>query len=270
MRAATYHRVSTRDQNPAGARVELRRRALAEGFDLSEEFEIEETGSGVRKNRPGMLRLLDLVERKKVEAVYVWKLDRLGRSPVDIETNVERMLDAGVRVVVTTQGLDMKPGEPDPKTGKRSCTDPVTNLQRRMLSAFSEFERELIIERTMMGLENVLEKLATSGTYKSRKTGRLITRLGRPGADVPLSHVERALQLYDAGQSWAKVSRQMAGEGMKQPKREVAGDWRPARPWATGTLRDACRRAVEKGDAKSVRLTPRKSRGEDAAEDASE
>lgn len=153
-----YHRVSTLDQNPELARDELRRAAAARGITLA--LEVEETGSGAKNDRPGLLRVLEAAKRGKVAAVLVWKLDRFGRSALDVLTNVDTLAKAGVRFVAVTQGLDVAPGG-----------DPTSRLILVVLSAVAEFERELIRERTRLGLD------------KARKLGRVFGRPVAIGAD---------------------------------------------------------------------------------------
>ena len=107
-RAALYHRVSTVDQNPDAARAELRGAAERYGFAVA--LDIEETGSGVNNQRPGLVRVLDAAQRGEIQAVIVWKLDRFGRSALDLLTNLRQLDGAGVRFIALTQGIDTRPG----------------------------------------------------------------------------------------------------------------------------------------------------------------
>src|SRR5438045_1989559 len=97
--AALYHRVSTLDQDVTLAREELRRAARARGYHVPRDLDIEEKGSGARNDRPGLQRVLEAARRGKVAAVLVWKLDRWGRSQLDVLTNVKALRDAGVRFI---------------------------------------------------------------------------------------------------------------------------------------------------------------------------
>lgn len=66
-RAVLYHRVSTLDQNQAGAREELRAAATARGMTIT--LEVEETGSGARNDRPGLAKLMHAAQRGEIYAV---------------------------------------------------------------------------------------------------------------------------------------------------------------------------------------------------------
>lgn len=149
--AATYHRVSTVDQDPTLARAELRRAAELRGLHLV--AEIEETGSGARNDRPGLQRVLELARAGAIAHVLVWKLDRFGRSSVDVLTNVRELERAGVTFVATSQGLEVGPG-----------AGAVGRLALTVMAAMAEFEREIIRERTRLGLE--------AAKRKGRKLGR--------------------------------------------------------------------------------------------------
>ncbi len=156
MRVATYHRTSTIDQNPTLAREELRAAAARVG-ELA--HEVEETGSGARNDRPGLQRVMEAARRGKVDAVMVWKLDRFGRSALDVLANIRELEARGVRFVCTSQGIDVRPGG-----------DATGRLILGVLASVAEFERDLIRERTRLGLA------------KARREGR---RIGRPGRSAP-------------------------------------------------------------------------------------
>src|SRR5688572_15959702 len=89
---ALYHRVSTRDQDKTLARRELRQAAAVRGLRVA--LEVEESGSGALNNRPGLRRVMDAANKGEVSAVLVWKLDRFGRSSLDVLGNIRRLTDA--------------------------------------------------------------------------------------------------------------------------------------------------------------------------------
>lgn len=156
--AVTYHRVSTIDQDPTLAREELRRAAAARGLTILEE--IEETGSGARHNRPGLARVMELARKHLVSHVLVWKLDRFGRSTVDLLANVLELERAGVTFVVTSQGLTVGPQ-----------ADAMGRLTLQIMAAFAEFERTIIAERTRLGMEGARARGVTLGRPRKRREG---------------------------------------------------------------------------------------------------
>jgi putative DNA-invertase from lambdoid prophage Rac len=152
---ALYHRTSTLDQNPALARDELRKAAAMRDLQVAMEV------------------------KGLVTHLLVWKLDRAGRSALDLLTNVEELNRCGVRFICTSQSIDIAPGG-----------DPMSRLLLTMLSAVSEFERSLIRERTRLAIDQV------------RKRGG---RLGRPPTMVMPSHAA-VDKLRSQGLSWVKVA----------------------------------------------------------------
>ena len=178
--AALYHRVSTTDQNPTLAHDELT--AAAPARDMTVVLNVAETGSGVRNDRPGLARVLDAARRGQVKAVLVWKLDRFGRSALDLLANVRALEDAGCRFIAVTQGIDIRPG-----------SDPMFRLFLTVLATVAELQREWLSERTRLGLD------------KARRTGK---RLGRPlAANAPAGPDVRYLRAQ--GRSWGQIAHRL-------------------------------------------------------------
>jgi putative DNA-invertase from lambdoid prophage Rac len=176
--AALYHRVSTLDQDPTLARRELR--AAAGRLGLRAALEVEETGSGARNDRPGLRRVMEAARRGDIDAVLVWKLDRFGRSALDVLANIRELEGSGVRFLVTTQGIDVRPGG-----------DALSHLIVTTLAAVAEFERDLIRERTRLGLE------------RARACG---VRLGRPPKPGRPSRAD-VVGVRRRGLSWTAAAR---------------------------------------------------------------
>ena len=124
-----YARVSTLDQNP-----ELQIQKLKEvGCDKV----IEERASGAKLDRPELNRLLTDILREG-DTLVVWKLDRLARSLKQLIETAEMLKGRGIGLVSITDAID--------------TSSPGGMLVFHMLGAISEFERELIRERTRAGL----------------------------------------------------------------------------------------------------------------------
>lgn len=157
--AVTYHRVSTVDQDPTLAREELRRAALARGLELV--AEVEETGSGARNDRPGLARVMELVHQHRIAYVLIWKLDRFGRSVLDVLANVKKLKAAGVTLVCTSQGFEVGPR-----------ANAISDVIVTVLAAAAELERNVISERTLLGLQGARQK----GRILGRPKGSLDRR----------------------------------------------------------------------------------------------
>lgn len=134
-RAAIYSRTSTAAQDVGMQLDELRGAA---GPDAAEYTDAGE--SGAKASRPALDRLLADVRARRVSVVYVWKLDRLGRSLADLLRLVAEFEAAGVELVsLRDPGLD--------------TTSPHGRLVFSIMGSVAEFERSLIRERVRAGLE---------------------------------------------------------------------------------------------------------------------
>jgi DNA invertase Pin-like site-specific DNA recombinase len=134
---AIYARVCTKEQSTEGQVTQLLAMCRSRGWAETVVFR-DDGISGVRDNRPELDRLRQRMIAGEFEAVIVSKMDRLGRSLGMILRFWDDADAAGVRVVVVDQGID--------------TSTPSGRLQRNMLGALAEFERELILERTQAGI----------------------------------------------------------------------------------------------------------------------
>jgi putative DNA-invertase from lambdoid prophage Rac len=181
LQVAAYHRASTLDQDPTLARDELRAAARARGMEIT--LEIEESGSGARNDRPSLQRVIEAARRGRVKAVLVWKLDRFGRSALDLLSNIRTLENSGVRFIAVTQGIDIHPEG-----------DAMSRLILTVLAGVAEFERSLIIERTKLGLD------------KARRAGKHIGRPRKGAAPDPAV----VAQLRHERVSWTAIAKQLA------------------------------------------------------------
>lgn len=136
-----YARVSTRDQSTA-LQIDALRGA---GCDRI----FQEAASGAKHDRPELTAALEYM--RPDDTLVVWKLDRLARSTrqlIDTIEDLERR-QIGFRCL-TQQGMN--------------TTTAGGRLIFTIFSAISEFEREIIRERTRAGL--------ASARARGRKGGR--------------------------------------------------------------------------------------------------
>jgi hypothetical protein len=106
MKTVGYVRVSTDRQADQGVSLpaqseKIRAMAVVQGGELIDVIVDAESAKSL--NRPGMSRLLALVDSGAVQAVIVAKLDRLTRSVKDLCTLLERFERRGVALVSAAQ-----------------------------------------------------------------------------------------------------------------------------------------------------------------------
>ena len=157
-RTFAYCRVSTVGQTTDNQVREIE----AAGFAVDPKRVVEETVSGslAAMERNGFARLVDRLEDGDV--LIVTKLDRLGRSAMDVRATVDRLAGEGVRVhCLALGGVDL--------------TSPAGRMTMGVIAAVAEFERDLLVERTQAGLE------------RAKAQGK---RLGRPASLTPDERAE--------------------------------------------------------------------------------
>lgn len=125
-----YARTSTRDQC-----LDLQLSALRKaGCDA---VVTEQLSGASMAKRPKLLALLD--QLGEGDTLVVWKLDRLGRSIADLITIIDDLRARGIEFVSLSESID--------------TSTPGGKLIFHIFGALAEFERGLIRERTMAGLE---------------------------------------------------------------------------------------------------------------------
>jgi site-specific DNA recombinase len=138
MKTIGYARVSTDKQADRGVSLEaqtekIRAMAVVHTAELADII-VEAGESAKSLNRPGMQRLLALVDSAAVNAVIVAKLDRLTRSVKDLCELLERFERRGVALISVAESLD--------------TSSAAGRLVINIMTAVSQWEREAIGERT--------------------------------------------------------------------------------------------------------------------------
>ena len=118
-------------------------------FDLFEEKE------STRKTRPIKQEMLKRARQGKYSAIIVYKLDRYARSSTELILETKELTDKGVGFISLSDNLDF--------------TTAAGKLQFQILSAFAEFERALISERTKEGLRRAKLQGKALGRPKGAK-----------------------------------------------------------------------------------------------------
>ena len=144
MRVLIYTRVSTDKQNHDSQLQDLREYCTRRAWTDVEE--ISDVISGAKSSRKGLDQLMAAVRRGKVDLVVCFKLDRLGRSLSHLSQLIDEFNTHKVALIVPAQGIDTSEG------------NPAGKLQRHILCAVAEFEREIIRERVNAGLAAAKKK----------------------------------------------------------------------------------------------------------------
>lgn len=142
---AIYVRVSTPEQKIDGYGLDVQRKRLLEYIEQNKglklvtkkEWFFQDVHTGSELNRTGLNELRELVRSRKVDAVLVWKIDRLSRSLKHLITLFEEMQENDVSFISVQENIDFK--------------GPIGKLIFQIFGAIAQFERELIKGRTKLG-----------------------------------------------------------------------------------------------------------------------
>lgn len=177
---AIYARVSSGHQKADLQIRELRSFVKRSGWKLYKEF-VDEGFSGKDTKRPEYARMMEDARRRRFNVLLVWKLDRLSRSTKDLLNTVEELDALGVDFISYENQID--------------TTTPSGKLFFTIIAAFAQFEREIIRERVIAGLEN------------ARRQGKV---LGRPRLDNSI--IDKAKFLRKKGLSFRRIGKELSIE----------------------------------------------------------
>ena len=156
MRVIIYCRTSKTDQNPENQKLELENYCEAMNYDYTTVEEQEST----RKTRPIKNQIFQDSIARKYDMILIWKLDRWARSLQELINDLNILKQHNVQFFSLKDNIKLD-------------ENPSNMLMIHILGAFAEFERAIIRERTLAGLE------------RARSQGKT---LGRPRKKRPLSN----------------------------------------------------------------------------------
>src|SRR5699024_6688507 len=203
MKVFLYVRVSTKEQLEGYSIESQKERLLA--YAKSKDYTVVKTYvdggySGSNTDRPAMQEMINNI--KNVDAVVVFKLDRLSRSQKDTLYLIEDVfLPNGVDFISLNESID--------------TSTPYGRAMIGILSAFAQLERENIYLRTRMGMvERVRQGYWMGGGgvpfgYDYDQTAGILV----PNADAP--RVRQMYDLYLKGWSAQRIADRM---GLKYDK----------------------------------------------------
>lgn len=155
-KVALYCRVSLNNgsQTTENQKIRLVEFAERNGFD----YDIFEETESTRKTRPVKQALLAKLRQNQYTAVVVYKLDRWARSSTELILDTKELLDKNIGFISISDNLNFSTA-----SGR---------MHFAILSAFAEFERELIRERTIEGLRRAKMQGKQAGRPKGSKDSK--------------------------------------------------------------------------------------------------
>jgi site-specific DNA recombinase len=223
-----YTRVSTDDQ-VQGASLDVQRtqcEAMAKATGAAVADVVVDDGySGKDTKRPGMQRVLNMVERRELGGIIVWKLDRLTRNLRDLLAMVDLFATTDTALVSLAERID--------------TAGPMGRFTLHIMGAVAQLERETIQARVTAAMRHIRAKGGWCGgrvPLGCRIVGeRGARRLEPDPATAPA--VVAAFQAYVDGISLAQLATRLHESGVTPRRRNPTN--------IQGSLHD--RRLVEIG-----------------------
>ena len=119
--------------------------------------------------------------KHKIDCIAVYKIDRFGRSVLNLNQQLATLNSYGVRFVAISQGLDT------------DQSNPSSRLMLQILASVAEFEREMIRERTLCGIR------------AAKAAGKIV---GRPKRIFRRDEVVRLRD--EEGLSWPAIAKKLS------------------------------------------------------------
>jgi len=157
-----YARVSTKDQNLSSQIDALKKEGCEKIY--------QEKFTGATKERPQLQKMVE--QLRDGDIVVVWKLDRLARSLQDLVSLVNDFQAKGAGLNSLNDHID--------------TTTPTGKFTFHIFAALSEFERDIIRERTKAGLAAARARGRVGGrpkglSKKAENTARVAESLYKEG-----------------------------------------------------------------------------------------
>ncbi len=197
-----YLRVSTDKQADKGVSLDAQQdkaRAYAGLYDLELVEVIVDAGESAKTlNRPGLQRALSMLKTGKADALLVVKLDRLTRSVKDLGTLIETYFAPGKAALLSV-------GE---QIDTRSAAG---RLVLNILASVSQWEREIIGERTSVAIKHKQDKGEYIGGYVPYGFALVDGELVEDAFEQDV--IRQAKELHTGGLSLRKVSAELNRRG---------------------------------------------------------
>jgi len=122
--------------------------------------EVKDVGSGATA-RPLREKLIETARRRAIDSVLVWRLDRWGRSLVDLVNTLQELTALDVGFVSLSEALDL--------------TTPSGRALAGMLAVFAEFERDILRDRVKAGIDQARKDGKPHG--RPMTAGKLVPKM---------------------------------------------------------------------------------------------
>lgn len=204
MRAIGYVRVSTEEQAREGISLENQRTKIETYCELND-LELvdifEDAGkSGKDLNREGIQCLMDRIKGRSIDAVVVYKLDRLSRRVKDTLSLMELIEKQSVAFHSITERIDTK--------------SAMGKFFLNIMASMNQWERDTISERTRDALRLKMTRNERAGQvpfgYSLASDGNTLVENRREQEAIRLIK-----ELHEKGHNYSAICRELTRQGHK-------------------------------------------------------
>lgn len=177
LRVILYARVSTRDQGLEIQKEKLIEYCKLRGWDPVRLF--EDKASGKNTDRPGFQEMMRAITMGGIDAILIYKLDRIGRSLRDLVHILDHLNKKGIALVSLTDNID--------------TTTAQGRLFYNIVASFGEYERELIKDRCDTGKARAREHGVKFGRHRREIDMQEVMRMILEG--IPKTLIARKMKV---------------------------------------------------------------------------
>ncbi len=158
--------------------------------------------SGMHFNREGISKIYDAVENKKIDAVIVKDLSRLGRHRTQTALFIDYLRENDVRVLSVTENIDTTNENDDLIVGFKGLLNDfyAKDISRKITAAYRQKQKD-----------NGVIAIPPFGYFKDRNTGKIVI------VDEAADTVRYIYYLYLNGYGLVKIAKILNKEGKATP-----------------------------------------------------
>ncbi len=211
-----YIRVSTEDQAKDGFSIHAQREKLTKYAEVNDwnifDYYVDDGISGKNlEERPEVTRLLEDVQKKKINNVLIYKLDRLTRSVKDLIYLIELFEKCDCTFNSQTEKID--------------TSNAVGRMFVKIIGIFAEFERENLAERVSFGYEQKTREGNYTNTNGVYGYDYIVGEQKLVVNNLEKKLVNKIFDLYIEGKSYFKIAQLFNKENVPTKR---GGNWSAA------------------------------------------
>ena len=204
MRVWLYSRLS-RDEDEELNSLTNQRKILADFAEVNSHEIVGESSddnmSGMNFNRPGINEIYAAVEEKKIDAVVVKDLSRLGRHRTQTALFIDFLRENDVRVLSVTEGIDTSNEDDDLLVGFKGIFNDfyARDISKKIRAGFLQKQKDGLIITPPFGY------------FKDKNTGEIVI------VEETAAIVRQIFAWYIQGYGFVAIAKKLNESGVRSP-----------------------------------------------------